>query len=98
METANAEWAGSEPAIITKTKRLSSSTSRGLAVHADGKHERATLVDWLAIHYPELQGVGEEQRLSDGTIIERPGIVHRIDPRNIGRPGGGAQPSGRLII
>jgi 23S rRNA pseudouridine1911/1915/1917 synthase len=33
----------------------------GLAVHADGKHERATLVDWLLVNYPEIKGVGEEQ-------------------------------------
>ncbi|HVZ76206.1 MAG TPA: RluA family pseudouridine synthase [Candidatus Paceibacterota bacterium] len=51
----------------------------GLAVHADGRHERATVVDWLMTRYPEIKGVGEEQTLSDGTIIERPGIVHRID-------------------
>ena len=56
----------------------------GLPVHADGRHERATLVDWLAVHYPELKGVGEEQTLSDGTIIDRPGIVHRIDRETSG--------------
>ncbi len=56
----------------------------GLPVHADGRHDRATLVDWLAVHYPELKGVGEEQRLADGTIIERPGIVHRIDRETSG--------------
>jgi 23S rRNA pseudouridine1911/1915/1917 synthase len=56
----------------------------GLPVHADGRHERATLVDWLAVNYPELKGVGEEQRLSDGTIIDRPGIVHRIDRETSG--------------
>lgn len=56
----------------------------GLAVHADGKHDWKTLVDWLAEEYPELKGVGEEQRLPDGTIIERPGIVHRIDRETSG--------------
>ncbi len=56
----------------------------GLPVHADGRHERATLVDWLLVRYPELKGVGEEQRLADGTLIERPGIVHRIDRETSG--------------
>ncbi len=56
----------------------------GLAVHADGRHERETLVDWLAVRYPELKGVGEEQRLKDGTIIDRPGIVHRLDRETSG--------------
>ncbi len=56
----------------------------GLAVHADGKHERKTLVDWLLAEYPDLAGVGEEQRLSDGTLLERPGIVHRLDRETSG--------------
>jgi len=56
----------------------------GLAVHADGKHDWKTVVDWLVAEYPEIKGVGEEQRLTDGTIIERPGIVHRIDRETSG--------------
>lgn len=56
----------------------------GLVVHADGKNERATLVDWLLVHYPEIRGVGEEQVLADGTVIDRPGIVHRIDRETSG--------------
>jgi 23S rRNA pseudouridine1911/1915/1917 synthase len=56
----------------------------GLPVHADGKHEWSTLVDWLLVNYPEIKGVGEEQRLADGTIIDRPGIVHRIDRETSG--------------
>lgn len=51
----------------------------GLPVHDDGRHARATLVDWLLEHYPDVRGVGEEQQLADGTVIERPGIVHRLD-------------------
>ena len=56
----------------------------GMPVHADGKHDRSTLVDWLLVRYPELQGVGETQTLADGTIIDRPGIVHRIDRETSG--------------
>jgi 23S rRNA pseudouridine1911/1915/1917 synthase len=56
----------------------------GLAVHADGRHERDTLVDWLIVNYPELKGVGEEQTLPSGEVIERPGIVHRIDRETSG--------------
>ena len=56
----------------------------GMPVHADGRHERATLVDWLAVNYPEINGVGETQTLADGTVIERPGIVHRIDRETSG--------------
>ncbi len=56
----------------------------GLSVHADGRHERPTLVDWLLEKYPDLQGVGEPQTLADGTVIDRPGIVHRIDRETSG--------------
>lgn len=51
----------------------------GLIVHADGKTKDKTLVDWLAVKYPETKKVGETMKLGDGTIIERPGIVHRLD-------------------
>ncbi len=80
MEKESVEWAGSEPSVIYEDKDIIViNKPAGLAVHADGRHERATLVDWLALEYPELKGVGEEQTLPDGTLIERPGIVHRID-------------------
>jgi 23S rRNA pseudouridine1911/1915/1917 synthase len=69
-----------EPSVIYEDKDIIIiNKPAGLPVHADGKHERTTLVDWLSVHYPELKGVGEEQTLPDGRIIERPGIVHRID-------------------
>lgn len=51
----------------------------GLAVHYDGRTEEPTLVDWLLEHYPDIKGVGEPMTLQNGTVIERPGIVHRLD-------------------
>jgi len=51
----------------------------GLVVHSDGKTEEPTLVDWILKNYPEIKGIGESMELSDGTDIERPGIVHRLD-------------------
>ena len=55
----------------------------GLMVHADGKTNKQslkpTLVDWLLEKYPDMAAVGEEQTLDSGMIIQRPGIVHRID-------------------
>jgi len=74
-----------EPIVIYEDESLIViNKPAGMPVHADGKHDRATLVDWLLVRYPELKGVGEEQRLSDGTLIERPGIVHRIDRETSG--------------
>ncbi len=43
----------------------------GLLVHAPSKgHNDPTLVGWLLAHYKEIENVG---------IIDRPGIVHRLD-------------------
>jgi len=83
--TDETEYIDGEPVVIYEDADIIVvNKPAGLAVHADGRHERTTLVDWLAIHYPELKGVGEEQTLSDGTIIDRPGIVHRIDRETSG--------------
>ncbi|PCI27591.1 RNA pseudouridine synthase [Candidatus Wolfebacteria bacterium] len=51
----------------------------GLVVHKDGKRDEETLADWVLGKYPETKGVGESMILSDGTVIDRPGIVHRLD-------------------
>ena len=51
----------------------------GLVVHPDGRTTEPTLTDWILEKYPEIKGVGEPLVLSDGRVIDRPGIVHRID-------------------
>jgi len=51
----------------------------GLMVHPDGKGSVPSLTDWILERYPEILGVGEKMRLLDGTEIDRPGIVHRLD-------------------
>lgn len=51
----------------------------GLVVHPDGKTEEYTLCDWISSNYPKLKGVGEPARLANGTFVDRPGIVHRLD-------------------
>ncbi len=56
----------------------------GLVVHSDGKTREATLVDWLIENYPEIENVGEPLVLADGTVIKRPGIVHRLDRETSG--------------
>jgi 23S rRNA pseudouridine1911/1915/1917 synthase len=53
-------------------------------VHSDGRSREAVLTDWLLDKYPKLQDVGEPLRLSSGEIINRPGIVHRIDRETSG--------------
>lgn len=56
----------------------------GLIVHSDGKTKELTLVDWIVERYPEMQNVGEPITLSSGEVINRSGIVHRIDRETSG--------------
>ncbi|MCR4274672.1 MAG: RluA family pseudouridine synthase [Candidatus Campbellbacteria bacterium] len=60
----------------------------GVMVHEDGRGKGQTLVDWVIEHYPDSATVGEPQMLSNGMMVDRPGIVHRLD----------ADTSGVLVI
>lgn len=51
----------------------------GLMVHADGKNDVPTVVDWFLEQYPESKGVGEPQATAEGEVLERSGVVHRLD-------------------
>lgn len=60
----------------------------GIVVHSDGRTRETTLCDLLIEKYPEIVGVGEPLKISDGKggqkIIERHGIVHRLDRETSG--------------
>lgn len=56
----------------------------GLIVHPDGKREEESVIDWVIAKYPEAKKVGEPLELASGTLIYRPGIVHRIDKETSG--------------
>lgn len=56
----------------------------GLIVHADGKTKEPNVTDWFEEKYPASKGVGEPMRKLDGSIIERSGIVHRLDRETSG--------------
>lgn len=56
----------------------------GLMVHADGRSTEPTLVNWIEEHRPELIGIGEPQALQSGEVIDRSGIVHRLDRKTSG--------------
>jgi 23S rRNA pseudouridine1911/1915/1917 synthase len=57
-----------------------------LLVHADGRTQRPTVVDWIQQQFPQIQenAVGEPMDKDDGTTIPRPGIVHRLDKATSG--------------
>jgi 23S rRNA pseudouridine1911/1915/1917 synthase len=44
----------------------------GVAVHPDGTYKNGTLVQEIIKKYPEIKNVGDD-------LVNRPGIVHRID-------------------
>ena len=51
----------------------------GLIVHPDGYEKGPSVSDWVREQYPETRTVGESFQLRTGEVIERPGIVHRLD-------------------
>lgn len=55
-----------------------------VSVHKDGMREEETVADWFAGKYPEAKGVGEPLVLTNGTVVDRPGIVHRLDKETSG--------------
>ena len=56
----------------------------GLVVHPDGRTKEYGVSHWMMENYPEAKEVGEPIELKDGEVIERPGIVHRIDRETSG--------------
>jgi len=51
----------------------------GMIVHTDGRTAEETVVDWLLARSLEARGVGEPGFAPDGTLLERSGVVHRLD-------------------
>jgi len=69
-----------EPEIVYEDEYvLCVNKPAGLYVHEDGRGERLTLTDWVRKNRPSMIGVGETMVLQNGNIIERPGVVHRLD-------------------
>ena len=56
----------------------------GLMVHSDGRSKGPFLTDWVAKRFPETMNVGEPISAPDGSILHRPGIVHRLDRETSG--------------
>jgi 23S rRNA pseudouridine1911/1915/1917 synthase len=51
----------------------------GLIVHSDGRTAEPSVAEWAVARYPQMKGVGEPWESPQGEIVERPGIVHRLD-------------------
>ncbi len=72
------------PLLYEDADTLAINKPAGLVVHRDGRTDEPTLADWISKTYPAIVGVGEPLTLSDGTAIDRPGIVHRLDRETSG--------------
>lgn len=52
----------------------------GLLVHEDDETAATdTVVGWALAHSPEMKGVGEPGQSPKGKVLERSGVVHRLD-------------------
>ncbi|MEJ0053677.1 MAG: RluA family pseudouridine synthase [bacterium] len=67
------------PVLYEDSDLVAITKPAGIMTHGDGRTAEETVADWFAKRYPESAGVGETQRLPDGTELARPGIVHRLD-------------------
>ncbi len=67
------------PILYEDDDMLAINKPAGVMVHADGRSKEKTIADWAVETYPSLKGVGEPLTLASGEVIERPGIVHRLD-------------------
>lgn len=75
-----------EPKVIYEDKDvLVVNKSYGMLVHEDWKSDGVeTLVDWFLKRSPEAKGVGEQTLTPDGKVLERSGVVHRLDRETSG--------------
>jgi 23S rRNA pseudouridine1911/1915/1917 synthase len=74
-----------EPEILYEDEDiLAINKPAGLIVHSDGRTKEPTVAEWFVQKYPEAAGVGEPITQTDGLVIERSGIVHRIDRETSG--------------
>lgn len=67
------------PILYEDDEVLAINKPAGLVVHPDGRTKEPTLADWLIEKHPSIRGVGESIPLTKGGVIEKWGIVHRID-------------------
>jgi 23S rRNA pseudouridine1911/1915/1917 synthase len=56
----------------------------GLLVHNTGHTEAPTVASWFLERVPSAKGVGEIQHTQVGAVLERSGIVHRLDKETSG--------------
>jgi 23S rRNA pseudouridine1911/1915/1917 synthase len=69
-----------EPIVLYEDEELVAiAKPAGMMTHPDAFTDSGTVSDWFAARYPASAEVGEPQTLPNGTVIARPGVVHRLD-------------------
>lgn len=84
MESANAAKENSPQEIYSDSDVLVINKPAGWLTHEDGKTDAPTVVEWFLEQAPQALGVGEVGFATDGTPLDRSGIVHRLDRETSG--------------
>ncbi len=85
MQQENEDMVGKEPIIIYEdTDVLVVDKPVGWLVHEDGKSAAPTIVEWFLRRVPEARGVGENKVTKNGKVLDRSGVVHRLDRETSG--------------
>ena len=70
--------------VLVHGPRRARSASWCMAPAAGAGESEETVADWHLRRVPSAAGVGEPLILPDGTLLARPGIVHRLDRETSG--------------
>lgn len=79
MQRASDAMANDPRVIFENDDVLVVDKPAGLIVHSDGRTQEPSVCDWVMARNPEIRGVGEPWVSPQGEVIDRPGIVHRLD-------------------
>jgi len=80
MKNDSADTVYNIPIIYEDDTVLVINKPAGLLVHEDGQSkDEKTVVDWFLERVPTARGVGEETISPRGVVLERSGVVHRLD-------------------
>ncbi|MEY2665539.1 MAG: ribosomal large subunit pseudouridine synthase rRNA synthase [Candidatus Parcubacteria bacterium] len=85
MQTANAVMVPEPTILYEDNDVLVINKPEGWMVHEDGKPtETPIVVEWFLRRQPTAAGVGEPAYAKDGTMLNRAGVVHRLDRETSG--------------
>lgn len=85
MQPENDAAVAKEPTVLFEdASLLVIDKPTGWLTHEDKVTAAPTVVDWFLARCPEAAEVGEPGYASDGTLLQRAGVVHRLDRETSG--------------